>query len=117
MIDIESYFYRQYHSTKYNCLHFAREVWRDVACVDIMDSLSCLFQAETKHPKLSHFKAFKKLDNPQDPCLVLLTRPRFATAHIGIYIGGKILHIHERGVEFQPLEIVQLGFKTVRFYS
>lgn len=115
-MSIDRYFFRVYHETEYNCLHFARDVWRDISGVDITDYLLPLFRPETKKPALSHFKHFRRLSRMEDPCLVLLTKPKLSTAHIGIFLRGRILHIQAAGVQYQPLDVVQLGFKTVRFY-
>jgi hypothetical protein len=114
-VSVDVYFGRQYDRKNYNCLHFVSDVWLESTGVDIRDKLANLFNPN-RVPSKENFKAFKRLDKPESPCIVLMSR-RFSDPHVGVYIRGRVLHICELGVEFQPIEIVTFGFHTVRFYS
>lgn len=104
---LDDYLAKEHRGVDYNCLHFAREAWRDLTGEDLPAT-------ELRITK-KVVKSFKRLDNPVDPCVVLMRR-KFATPHIGIYYRGKVLHLRESGAEFFPLPVATLGFTTVRFY-
>ena len=40
-----------------------------------------------------------------------------AAAHVGLFLRGRVLHIKQSGVEYQPLDVAIMGFKTHRFYD
>lgn len=100
----------------YNCLDFTREVWKAMTGQDITAALTRLTGrfAERK-ATLSGFRAFKRLPGPQSPCLVVMQRLRFVP-HLGIFLDGRILHMHTRGVEFQPLAVSSIYFQTLKYY-
>ena len=116
MTSVDKYFGRVYDSKKYTCLHFVRDVWQDYTGKDIGEALASFFKLDQRRPNKSHLKSFERILHPKDPCFVVFSRPR-AIIHIGIYIRGRVLHLTERGSEFQPIDVVRLGFSDIRFFT
>ena len=102
---------------KYNCLDFVREVWLYLSGEDVTDKLSGLIGAFTdRRANLSGVKAFKRLLIPTNPCFVVMQRFKYVP-HCGIYLDGRILHLKDSGVEFQPIEVAKSYFQIVRYYA
>jgi hypothetical protein len=112
----DQYLARAYDHRRYNCLHFARDVMLDLTGVDIGERLAGVLDPETRTLGKRHFDAFRRLETPESPCLVFMSRRR-GEPHVGVFARGRVLHIRERGVQFQPLEVAALGFEIVRYYS
>lgn len=116
-MSIDRFFEKQYHESNYNCAHFTAEVWEAVTGQDIQNPLWGFFLPPSKrHATTEIRRAFIRIKEPVDPCIVLM-RGGPETQHIGVFIGGRVLHIKESGVEYQPLEVATLGFKNFRFYD
>jgi hypothetical protein len=113
----DAYLDRRYDRANYNCLHFARDVWYDLTGVDVTERLiGVLGSPDKRHTKPSHLRGWTKHKEPVDPCVVIFSRTR-SQPHMGIYFRGSVLHLHERGVSFQPVDIAARGFDTVRYYT
>jgi hypothetical protein len=85
--------------------------------VDITERLTGLVGAFVeRRPTLSGVKAFKRLPGPINPCLVVMQRFRFVP-HVGIFLHGRILHLTNRGVQFQPLVVARQYFISVKYYE
>lgn len=109
-------FHRKYDRNNYNCAHFVVEVWRLLADQDIEPILSgFLLPPKQRKVALGKRRQFKPIQKPESPCLVAMHRPKSAP-HVGMYWKGKVLHIHENGVEYMPVDVASRAFKTVRFY-
>lgn len=113
---VDPYLRRRYDRREYNCLHFARDVWQEATGEDVTEKLAGLLDPASRHPTRGHFRSFKRINTPQDPCFVLMRRPRLE-AHVGVYIRGRVLHIQAAGAEFQLLEVVTRDFTETRFYQ
>lgn len=114
---IDVFFHKKYNKDTYNCAHFASEVWEYLCNESISKSLGNFllpFNQRTADMSLRH--SFKKLKEPESPCIVLMQRHR-CNAHVGVYVRGKVLHIQEHGVEFLPLNLVAIGFDKIGFYK
>jgi len=116
-VSVDRYLDRRYHRRDYHCLTFSSEVWLAETGQDIVQQLAGLMgQASTRKISRDHVNAFARHDTPQDPCLVLFQRPRTAP-HVGVYLRGRVLHITDQGVEYQPIDVASRSFETVRFYT
>lgn len=113
---IDAYLNRTYNRKTYNCAHLVCEVWKDLTGDDISVALRGFLNGRGEgRAVLSDLRKFKRLTAPQSPCIVLFHANRQAP-HVGIFLRGRVLHIQPRGVEFQPLDVVSLGFKRIGFY-
>jgi hypothetical protein len=102
---------------EYNCLDFTREVWLDMTGEDITARLTGLVGAFVdRKPNLSGVKSFKRLPGPISPCIVVMQRFHFIP-HVGIFWNGRILHLTNRGVQFQPLVVARQYFISVKYYE
>lgn len=116
MISVDRYFSRTYNRKSYNCAHLVCEAWKDMTGQDISGALRGFLNGRGEgRAILNDLRRFKRLTEPQSPCIVLFHATKQAP-HVGIYIRGRVLHIQSRGVEFQPLDVVSLGFKRTGFY-
>lgn len=91
------------------CIAFAADVWLDLTG----DSIHCL---TTAVPSPALFRAFVRIAQAVDPCIVYMTQ--FGKdPHVGVYVGGKVLHFTRTCVEYLPLPIATRCFNDVRFYK
>lgn len=116
LLSVDPYLLRTYVQGQYDCLDMAGDVWFDLTGEDLRDRLQSLM-GRGKSPEVSreHVRAFTRLDAPQDPCLVLMRRPR-SPPHAGVYVRGRVLHLHPGGAEYQPVDVAARCFTSVRFY-
>jgi hypothetical protein len=103
-------------SKGYNCLDFTREVWLAMTGEDLAERLPGLANAfRQRRRPVKAVKGFRLLAQPVAPCLVVMQRSRFVP-HIGIYFEDRILHLTDRGVQFQPLIVARQYFLSVKYY-
>lgn len=116
-MSIDKFFFRKYDKNKYNCAHFVCEVWLEETGEDLSEKLTgALLPKKERNIPISARHNFTKLDSPESPCLVIF-QSKGVSPHIGIYLRGKVLHIKESGVEYQPIEVVGVNFKKIGFYK
>lgn len=116
-MSIDAFYRRKYNRNSYNCAHFVCEVWEYLTGQRIADRMGGLLAPfADRRASFSLRHDFKRLATPESPCIVLMQRPRFPS-HVGIYLDGKIFHIRETGVEFQPIDVASFGFKFLRYYK
>lgn len=114
---VDGFLDRRYDRKTYDCLHFTRDVWMAATGEDLGDSLATLLErGPARKLARAHRRLFQRLDRPEDPCLVLMRRPRTAP-HAGVYIRGRVLHLWDGGAEFMPPEVASRGFTTVGYYK
>lgn len=104
---------------EYNCLDFVREAWLHLTDGrhDITKKLTRLTGAFSgRKTTVSGVKSFRKLSGPKSPCLVVMQRFKFIP-HIGLYLDGRILHLTDRGVQFQPLIVARQYFLEIKYYE
>ncbi len=118
MIDIDTYLQKTHHMKNYNCWDFIRDVWEELTGEDIgMRTPKLATRKNMKERFTEEEKHFKRLTEKQDPCIVLFKRGKMLP-HVGIYLRGKVLHLPEKSNgKFEPLELVKMPFKNVRFYT
>jgi hypothetical protein len=92
----------------YNCRDFVREVWLELYGEDIASRLESTSLG-------SGLANFKRLALPVSPCFVFMCRARCGP-HVGIYLNRRILHMHDSGTEFQPIEVARRYFTEIRYY-
>lgn len=112
------FFNRKYDFNHYNCVHFVVEIWQELTGDDIAPYLNGFMQNNgVKKGNITKLKQFVRLSEPKSPCVVLFQN-KHQESHIGVFIGNKIIHIQEeRGVQYQPLSVVKIGFNRVSFYD
>lgn len=116
-MSIDHFFTRQYHEGTYNCAHFVAEVWQWLTGGDIRDHLDgFLLPPAKRFVKTEIRRRFVRLEKPRSPCIVLMHRTK-GSAHVGLFLNGKVLHIEKPGVRFQPVDVATIGFRTHRFYD
>jgi hypothetical protein len=100
-----------------NCWHFAREVWRELTGVLLVDHTpDSLRPEEMTFSAVRQATALRRVALPCEPCLVLMQRLRIEP-HVGVYIGRRVLHCTRFGAAYQPLDHVTVGYPTVTFYT
>lgn len=116
-MSLDSFLYKRYNRETYNCAHFACDVWKALTGQNIETELAGFLRPPKDRrvdPALR--RHFRKLAQPESPCLVLMQR-RKSVPHAGVYVRGKIIHIHELGVEYLPVEVATRGFDKLGFYA
>jgi hypothetical protein len=81
------------------------EAWRDLTGEDLQLSV-------TGRPG----PYFHPVAKPVNPCVVLMIRPG-RVPHAGLFRNGRILHIDDRGVRFECLDVAIYGYSEVRYYA
>lgn len=116
-MSVDKFLNKSYDASKYNCAHLVAEAWKDETGVDIAHTLAgFLLPPADRRVILSECRHFTPIPAPVSPCIVLMQQRRRAP-HVGIFLRGRVLHIKRSGVEFQPLDVVKIGFSRVRFYT
>lgn len=117
-MSLDRFLFRVFHSKDYNCAHFAREVWESLTGENIDKKLGTMLTeaAKSRHFTTNLRREFKRLPAAVDPCLVIMRRPRSAP-HIGVYVRGKVIHITELGVHYQPVHMAARCFNSVEYFK
>jgi len=116
-VSIDAFFHRKYNRETYNCAHFVSDVWENLTGEGISHKLGGLLRPpKTRQASFALRREFKRLEAPESPCIVLMQRHGSAP-HVGIFVRGRVLHIHEMGVEFQPIDVASRGFEKIGFYK
>lgn len=116
-MSVDRFLDRKYHADNYNCAHFVCEAWDEVTGEPMGDRLrSFLLPRGERTATYPLRRAFKRLDRPASPCLALMRRVGIAP-HIGIFKNGRILHITESGVRFEPFSLAVMHFNKVEFFK
>lgn len=104
----------------YNCLDFVLEAWNHITgdpdVAEKLNALSAGIHAEDGRVILSAVRGFAKLSQPASPCFVVMQRTK-TQPHIGIFYKGRILHMKETGVEYQPVQVARRYFSRIGFYA
>lgn len=115
-IDVDKYLSWSFHLAERNCWHMLRAAWLDLTGQDLGDRTPELI---TKSALLGRFEtdvpAFRLLDGPEDPSIVLMTR-RGVVPHVGAFFGGRILQVTPAGASYLPPAQACVGFELVRYY-
>jgi len=114
-VSIDKYFSKHYDKQNYNCAHFVVDVYSDMFGEDLRPTLSSvLLPRHARSLSVSTARKFIVLESPENPCIVLMQRPR-SDLHVGIWYNRRVLHLVSTGVHYQPLNVASYGFSKVRF--
>ena len=116
-MSVDQFFNRVYDRQRYNCAHFVVDVVKELKGEDIGEAMQSFLVPPNERiarPSVRH--AFARLANPENYCIVLMQRAK-TSPHVGVFIDGKVLQIHERGVEYLGLDLAARGFSRVTFYK
>jgi hypothetical protein len=103
-------------SKDYNCLDFVREVWLEIVGTDLKEQLDKMcFSVSCESISLASLHHFTRYSKPVNPCFVVMQRLRLSP-HIGIFYNGRILHMTEQGVEYQPIQVAKRYFTKIGYY-
>lgn len=115
---VDHYFFKQYDKVNYNCVHLLKEAWLEETGQDIGPALEgWILPPSERHIRWKDRRDWKRLDEPRTPCMVLMSRVGLAEPHVGIYLRGRVLHIHRIATEYVPIEVAARGFSKIRFYA
>lgn len=116
-MSLDPLFKKNYDKNYYNCAHFVSDAWELVTGRSISHELSCfLAPSKLRHAPNTLKESWVKLDSPTSPCIVLMRKNR-VPPHVGMFFEGRVIHITEIGVQYQPLEVVSRGFANIGFYK
>lgn len=115
-MSIDQFLDRRYDRRNYHCGHLLCDAWEAETGEPLRHALAgFLLAPEHRRAGWSLLRSLRPLTGPASPAIVLMRRPR-SPCHVGMFIRGKVLHIREAGVAFQPLAIATFGFPLVGFY-
>lgn len=105
----------RYRYKEYTCSDFTRDVWLDITGKDITEALAGLLEAhDGRGLRREHVRQFRELKQPEDPCLVVMQRPRWPV-HIAVYVRNGVLQLTEKGVTFLSPSIAGQFHTSVRY--
>ena len=108
-LSVDVYLDRKYNLTGYNCGHFVADVWKDLTSQDISEICSSFIEGDDElYSKLK--RQFKKLRQPENPCLALM-QSRNVAPHVGVYVNGRILHLSDNGVCYDSLCLLEIYWR------
>lgn len=113
---VDSYLARRFDLATQNCWHLVRDAWLELTGLDLGDRTP---MAITKAALIGKFDtdvpAFRKLQGPESPCIVLMIR-RGAIPHVGIFYKRRILQMAAGGASYLPIGPATAGFHEVGYY-
>lgn len=114
---MDAYLARRFDLARQNCWHLVRDAWLELTGLDLGDrtperitTAALIGRFDTDVP------AFRRLQAPLDPCIVLMRSPG-VVPHVGIFHKRRILQMTARGASFVPLEAATAGYREVSFYQ
>lgn len=117
MSSIDKFFGRKYHPRDYNCAHFAIDVLKETAGIELHAQFQMVFTGpQDRRADHSLFAGFRRIHHPVDNTFIIFRAPRVAP-HVGIYLRGRVLHLQQQGVQFQYLDVVAINFHSYRLYQ
>lgn len=115
-LNVDAYLARRFHLARQNCWHLVRDAWLELTGDDLGDRTPERITAATLTGKFdTDVPAFRRLDGPQDPSIVLMRSPG-VVPHVGIYHQRRVLQMTQRGASFVPLASATVGYSDVGFY-
>lgn len=116
MFRVDPYLAKEYNRKSYNCWHMAKDIWLELTGVDLKHLVpeDSTIEAHNRHT-VEAATSLKRVDNLQDPCLVLMQRQRLEP-HVGVYYKGQLLHLNNHGAQYRPLEHITVPYPTVTYY-
>lgn len=117
MASIDPLFDRRFNRNNYQCAHFTTEACEYLLGWDLTPAFGGLLRpVKDKYVDLKAMRGFfKSIPNPAHPCVVLMLREGISP-HLGLYWKGRILHLTENGVRYEPVEVATMFFTKVRYY-
>lgn len=116
-MSIDALYSKTYDKNAYNCAHLVADAWELVTGNSIQEALAVfLVPAKLRTAPASLRERFVRHDKPVSPCVVLMRRAN-TPPHVGMYYNGRVIHITEVGVQYQPLDVVSRGFTNVGYYT
>ena len=113
---VDRYLEKRFTRT-YNCFSFTRDVWLELTNIDLGDQTPKEFGIDVYNEQaLKVANTLIKLEKPENPSIVLLQRSRIEP-HIGVYHGGRVLHLTKAGAYYMPLDQVSAGYTKIGFYK
>lgn len=115
MIDLSKYHAVTYDDKRYNCLHFAVDIYKDITGNDMglfVDELMTDKDHRTINP--SKLKNFTQIPTPVSPCLAIM---RGQAVHAGIFYQNTIIHLTDGGIYSTPPHIAQVQYGNVSYYT
>ena len=111
-------FKKRYNPKSYHCVHFLIDSAKFIYGLDYTPCFIGLTGSLDEAVKTSRDTVHrnKKIDNPAEGCIVLMSNYN-GSSHVGLYYKGRVFHLTENGVQRPTLQQISLYFKRVRFYE
>jgi hypothetical protein len=117
VINVAPYLARRFDLAESNCWHLTRDAWLELTGLDLGDRTpERITTAALIGRFASDVPTFTRLEQPVDPCVVLMRRPG-AVPHVGVYMSGRVLQMTPTGASFLPMRAATIGFPLVEFYQ
>lgn len=113
-----SLFEKQYNVQNYHCVHFVIDAARQLLDQDYSKSFIGLTASLKNSIQTSKQTVIqnKRLKVPRQGCIVLMTSLT-GNNHVGLFYGGKVLHLNELGTQYLSLNSMKCFYIRFRYYE
>jgi hypothetical protein len=116
-LTLDGFFGRAYHRRRYNCAHFAIEIWEYLHRRPVVASMYGFLLPGEVSRGLGHAEGVRVLTAPCDSCFVLM-RSAVLPPHVGVFYRDKIIHLAGNyKVQYLRPELVTMGYTRIRFFT
>jgi hypothetical protein len=111
-------FEKHYDVHKYHCVHFVIDAAKYLFNKDYSKNFIGLTASLNDAIQTSRKTVIrnKHIKEPENGCIVLMTSLT-GSNHVGLFYGGKVLHLNETGVQYVALRSLRLQYPRFRFYE
>ncbi|WP_336957067.1 hypothetical protein [Acinetobacter johnsonii] len=111
-------FEKQYNVMNYHCVHFLIDAAQSIFGQDYSTSFIGLQGALNEALSTSRQTIIrnKRLKEPQQGCIVLMTSPT-GDNHVGLFYCDKVLHLTESGVQYVSIRSLKNYYLRFRYYE
>ena len=101
----------------YQCAHFVREAYKHLYNEELPPEFESFILPPGQRTVTRSIKnSFSVVRNPSNRCIGIFRKVR-GRPHVGLWHKGSILNLASSGVQYVPLHVVMLRFKSVQFYK
>jgi len=116
-LNVDPYLSRRFDLAAQNCWHLVRDGWLELTGIDLGDRTPVRITTAALLGKFdTDVPAFRKIEKPESPCIVLMRSPG-VIPHVGIFYKRRVLQMTQRGASYVPLENATSGYSEVGFYK
>lgn len=117
MMGLDQFLFKTYDRKRYNCAHFACDVWEHLSGHERLRAALRGFLEPSRGfvVSLGDLRKCRRIKEPIKECLVLFQSKH--ESHVGVYSRGKVFHLQESGPIWQDIGTLRPFWKKVIFFT